>query len=289
MLAPPQVQQEKREIDMRLAIIGYGNIAKTLVEQLQKTSYLPLESLCVLTIPERRDEVLLSLQTDYIGLAKVIRVVTNSYDLIADEPDFIVECAGHDAVEQYVPSILMAGKNVLVVSVGALATRSIEQRLKTAALKGGAKLTLVSGAIGGIDLLSALNSVEDLQVTYKGIKPPMAWAGTPAQDAIDLGNITSATMFFKGTAKEAAIQYPKNANVAATLAIAGVGFEKTQVMLIADPNVISNRHEYQVRSLISNYSICLENMPLKGNAKTSILTVYSILREIKNYISPINI
>src|SRR5699024_9145648 len=82
---------------------------------------------------------------------------------------------------------------------------------------------------------------------YQGIKPALAWLGTPAETVLDLHNLPEATVFFEGTAREAAQQYPQNANVAATIALAGMGFEKTQVQLIADPHAQHNQHRIEAQ------------------------------------------
>jgi aspartate dehydrogenase len=119
-------------------------------------------------------------------------------------------------------------------------------------------------------------------VTYHGIKPPKAWAGTPAEQLCDLGRLTERTVFFRGTAREAARDFPRNANVAATLALAGAGFEATRVELVADPAAPGNVHSYDVRSKVAKFRVEIENLPSSGNVKTSVSTVYSVLREIRN-------
>jgi aspartate dehydrogenase len=126
-------------------------------------------------------------------------------------------------------------------------------------------------------------------VSYRGIKPPRAWAGTPAAAQVDLDTLDRAATFFRGDARQAARDYPKNANVAATLALAGAGFEATRVELVADPAAPGNVHEYSVTSPLASYSIRIENKASAGNAKTSVATVFSVLREIRNRVGPVAI
>jgi aspartate dehydrogenase len=171
--------------------------------------------------------------------------------------------------------------------VGALADPGLEAALRSAAVAGGARLILPAGAIGGIDLLAALAAAGGLTVRYRGTKPPAAWAGTPAAGILDLDALTEARVFFTGTAREAAAAYPKNANVAATLALAGAGFEATAVELAADPAAPGNVHEVSVASPLASYSLRIENLPSAGNAKTSATTIYSVLREIRNRRGPV--
>jgi len=126
-----------------------------------------------------------------------------------------------------------------------------------------------------------------LEVSYRGIKPPAAWSGTLADKLMDLDHLSEETVIFSGSAREAASNYPKNANVAATIALAGAGFEATQTELVADPKATGNIHEYSVDCPLAHYTFRVESQPSSGNAKTSVTTVYSIMREITNRIGPI--
>jgi aspartate dehydrogenase len=259
---------------MRLGLIGFGNIGSTLVRLMDEAGLRPAH-LTVLVRPGREGAV-----QDVLG--GKVTVVTDAAALLADAPDLVVECAGHPAVQAHVPALLRAGVDVVQVSVGAMADEALASELRQAARAGDARLILPPGAVGGVDLLSALSASGTLGVTYHGIKPPMAWAGTPAEQACDLASLTERTVFFRGTSREAAREFPKNANVAATLALAGAGFEATRVELVADPAAPGNIHAYEVRSAMANFRVEIENLPSTGNVKTSVSTVYSVLREIRN-------
>lgn len=270
---------------MRLALIGFGNIATTLLAQLGA----PLDAVSVLVRPDAGDSTRARLDGEFVKLSAERTVCTDLAGLLLTKPDLVVECAGHTAVKAFVPDLLSAGLDVVLVSIGALADEALHDALTDAARDGNARLILPAGAVGGIDLLASLGAAGDLRVTYRGTKPPMAWAGTPAEETLELEALSEPAGFFNGTARQAAIDFPKNANVAATLALAGAGFEATQVELIADPQAPGNIHEYQVSSPLARYSMRIENLPSAGNAKTSVSTVYSVLREIRNRIGPVAI
>lgn len=274
---------------MRLALIGFGNIATTLLAQLGQQFDAPLDAVSVLVRPDAADAAQARLDGEFAKLSAERIVCTDLAGLLSVKPDLVVECAGHTAVQAFVPDLLQVGIDVVLVSIGALADEALHDTLKGAARAGEARLILPAGAVGGIDLLAALGPAGDLRVTYRGTKPPMAWAGTPAENSLDLETLDQSTVFFTGTARQAASDFPKNANVAATLALAGAGFEATQVELIADPQAPGNIHEYTVSSPLAHYSMRIENLPSAGNAKTSVSTVYSVLREIRNRIGPVAI
>lgn len=274
---------------MRLGIIGFGNIASTLLDLLQQSDNASLEHLAVLVRPDKVDDTRSQLASAVGGVADSVGVVTDAAGLLDSECNLVIECAAHQAVRDHVPALLKAGTDVVLVSIGSLADAQLDDTLRNAALAGGSRLILPSGAIGGIDLLSALRASGEVTVVYRGTKPPAAWRGTPAESVLDLSSLQSSTVFFSGDARGAATEYPKNANVAATLALAGGGFEATRVELLADPQAPGNIHEYTVSSKVANYSIRIENLPSANNAKTSIATVYSVLREISNRMGPVAI
>lgn len=262
---------------MHLGLIGYGNISRTLVDVLAREG-AALAHLTVLVRPGREDAVRQALA----GHSAPVLVVSDGAALVAARPNLVVECAGHTAVATDVAACLRAGIETVIVSIGALADTALHDKVRAAAREGGTRIVLPAGAIGGVDLLSALRPSGITAVTYFSRKPPLAWRGTPAETLLDLPALTEATEFFTGNARDAALHYPKNANVAATLALAGLGFEGTQVRMIADPAVTQNIHEYSVRSGAADYTMRIQGNPSPDNPKTSVATVYSAAREVLN-------
>jgi len=263
---------------MHLGLIGFGSIGETLMQFLAEPGAPAVNRVTVLVRAGRG-----------AGLSPhpaEIAVVEDTDAFVRSGPDLVVEAAGHSGVSEHVPACLEAGIDVVVVSVGALADDALAARLDAAARKGGARYILPAGAVGGIDLVSALSAAGNLELTYRGTKPPAAWAGTPAEAVLDLGALTEARMFFTGTAREAASTYPKNANAAATLALAGPGLDATRVELVADPAAPGNLHGYELVSPAARVRVEIENLPSSGNVKTSVSTIYSVLREIRNRIGP---
>ena len=264
-----------------VAIIGFGAIAQELIAILCAQDGGAPGAISIL-VREGREEATRAGAQEIIAGRCSVEVMSDLAELLAGRPDVVVECAGHGAVQSFGAVVLAAGTDMIVASVGALADAALEADLRAAAGRGGAQLTLLAGAIGGIDVLAAARLAGIADVTYTGRKPPEAWRGTPAEAAIDLGNLAIETVFFEGSAREAASAYPKNANVAATLALAGLGMDATRVRLVADPGAQANSHEFSVRSNAVDFSMTLTAKPSPLNPKTSASTVYSIARAVLN-------
>jgi aspartate dehydrogenase len=204
-------------------------------------------------------------------------------------PDLLVECAGHKAIEEHVLPALERGIACLIVSVGALSEPGLVERLEAAAARGNTRIELLPGAIGGIDALSAAKVGGLDAVAYIGRKPAQAWKNTPAEQVCTLDSLSEATVIFDGSAREAARLYPKNANVAATLSLAGLGLDRTRVTLIADPHSEENVHQVEACGAFGRFEMSLRGKPLAANPKTSALTVYSVVRALGNHAHAISI
>ncbi|MEQ8696663.1 MAG: aspartate dehydrogenase [Bauldia litoralis] len=215
--------------------------------------------------------------------------VVASADELTHTPGFAIEVAGHAGLHEHGVALLSKGIDLLVVSVGALADRGLYDTLSKAAEAGGAKMIIAPGAVGGIDALAAARQGGLTGVRYTSRKPPLAWKGTPGEQVCDLDALTEAATLFEGRADEAARLYPKNANVAATIALAGAGWDRTQVRVVADPAAPGNVHEVEAEGAFGRMTVRMEGKPLPGNPKTSSLTAFSVLRAIRNRASAVEI
>lgn len=258
-------------------LIGSGAIGSVVLRHLQGDTAIRMR--WVLDVEARRD----SLQRELGDSGKAIC----SLDELDAMPDFAVECAGHAAVKTHVPHLLEKGIDVILVSIGSLAEPGIVELLEKAARKGGAQLSLISGAIAAIDAIASARVAGLDEVIYTGRKPPLGWQGTPAEKIVDLATLSAPAVLFEGSAGEAARLYPKNANVAATVSLAGLGFEKTRATLIADPGVSKNIHRVQARGAFGELDLTISGNPLPDNPKTSALTAYSAVRAIRNRVAPV--
>lgn len=247
---------------MRLGMIGYGAIGHAIVERLGVERALPsLAGILVRSQP--RDDP---------GVA----VLHDLEALIAARPDVVIEAAGHGAVHAFGPAILDAGIDLVIAAVGALADRDLTRRLETAQA-GGGRAIIPPGAIAGLDGLVAARIAGLSRVVYTSYKPPHAWRGTRAEQAIDLDHEADEVVFFTGSARQAASEYPQNANVAAAIAIAGLGFEDTEIRLASSRKVADPLGVIEAEGAFGTFRFEILALASPANPKTSALTAYSLL------------
>ncbi|WIY26321.1 aspartate dehydrogenase [Parasedimentitalea psychrophila] len=261
---------------MIVGIIGNGAIARHVREHIASSNH----SLgAVLLRPERRREH----GEEHGGDHHVYSVGE-----LPDDLDLMIDCAGHSALSAYGADILRRGTNLITVSIGALADQKLYDKLQDSALQGNAKLHLASGAIGALDCLQAARTGQLASVTYVGRKPPIGWVGSPAEQVLDLEAMTTgAAVHFEGSAREAALAYPKNANVAAAVALAGLGFEKTSVKLIADAAISENIHEIEAIGDFGSFQFQIRGKSLPDNPRSSALAAMSVVSKLEQLTNPI--
>lgn len=255
---------------MRFALIGHGAIARLLLQEVAAGKAPGAKLVAILVRPGRA------------GQTPDLPLVESLDDLLAARPDVVVEAAGAGAVAEYGEGVLQAGFELAAASAGALTDAALAERLRAAARAGGTRLVVPAGAIGAIDALAAMRLAGLQQVTYRGVKPPAAWRGSAAESLCALDSLSTATTFFSGSAREAAGTFPKNANVAAIVGLAGLGLDETQVELVADPTAGGNRHEIEAEGVTGRFTYSGEGYAAPDNPRTSLLTVYSLLRYLAN-------
>ncbi|MGH9992974.1 MAG: aspartate dehydrogenase [Nitrososphaera sp.] len=211
------------------------------------------------------------------------RVCTEFSAFLDSEVDLVVEAASQKAVRELGRSILEAGKDLMIMSVGALADEDLLSELLRIALRKGCRIYIPTGAIAGIDAIrSARHLIESIVLTTT--KNPLALAGAPFFETSDikLDHITSRTVIYEGPASEAVKAFPANVNVAAVLGLAGIGVEKTKVRIVADPAAQTNQHEIRAKGSFGEIRISVNNVPSPGNPKTSFLAVLSAIECLRS-------
>jgi aspartate dehydrogenase len=250
-----------------IGLIGFGAIGREVAAQLAADA---AGSLAIVVLDR-------SIPNDTLGM----RFVQSTAELIAAKPSLVIEAAGHAAVSEHVVTVLKAGIPVVLASVGSLADDDLRKRVEAAAANGKTDLILPGGAVGGVDYLRAVASSANLKVCYCSRKPVAAWAKELAERGHALDKIDSEIVLFEGSAREAALSFPQNLNVAMTLALAGPGVDGIAVRVVADLNAKGNTHEIDIESSAGRARLVFENSPSPTNPKTSALTALSIVQAVR--------
>jgi len=205
--------------------------------------------------------------------------------------DLVIESASQNAVRFIVPQALKAGCDVMVLSVGALADNELRETLFGLAKQHKCRLYFPSGAVVGIDGINSACAAGVSSVTLTTKKPPTGLMGAPyiTEHGIELEKLEEATVLFEGPASEAVKAFPANVNVAATISLAGIGFERTMVRVIADPSLSRNVHEIAVEGEFGKFCTRVENLPSPENPKTSYLAALSAISTLKKITNPVQI
>jgi aspartate dehydrogenase len=261
----------------RIAIIGYGAVAQAVLRHLapHATTGASLAIQAVLLRPGWREK-------PRAAPPVAVQFLDDLDELLSLAPSLVIECAGQAAVAQYAERVLAAGVDFLTISMGAFADAALYARAKAAAERTGARIIIPAGAVGALDLLAAVRREGIERVLLRATKPPKAWLGTAAEKALDLNRLASRVCFFEGDAREAARTYPQNANIAAAVALAGPGFDRTTIELVADPAVTGNLNEIVAEGPFGRFEIRIVGKTRPEAPRTSISAPLSIVRAVLN-------
>ena len=267
---------------MRIGIIGGGVIARLVLEHIRDGA---LGDVQVVAIAGRSAQSRGKPLADAFGIPFVVGLEA----LAAAKPEAVVEAASHDAVREFGEALLARGISFVALSGGALCDDALRDRLERAAAKHRALLYVPSGGIGGLDALKAacLAGVDEVSIAVT--KPPVAWKGIPYVErlGVDLDGMKAATVLFDGSAREGVPHFPANVNIAAALSLAGIGFERTRLKVVADPALKFNTHFITIKGRTGTIDLRFESVPSPDNPKTAMLACYSALAAFRQFNSPV--
>ncbi len=204
------------------------------------------------------------------------------------EADIVVEAAPAAIFERIALPALEAGRIFVAASAGALLPRMHLARL---ARQTGARIVVPTGALLGLDAVRAAAEGPIDSITIETRKPPMGLIGAPylERHGIDVMDLIQPLLVFTGNALDAAAGFPANVNVAAALALAGIGPIRTQVQIWADPGITRNIHTIRVEAEVARFSMTIENVPSAENPKTGRLTALSVLACLRGLVSTLKV
>ena len=262
-----------------VGLIGCGTIGTHLAMAIESRTIANATLMGVFDIIDSNAKILKS------KLRSDPKVYADFNSLIDSEADIIVEAASQEAVRKFGKKIIEANKDLLIMSVGALAnTTFLTELLDLAHIrKGRSRIYVPTGAIAGIDAIRSVRHLLD-SITLTTTKSPKALAGAPffATSEVNLDTITKITEIYEGSAAEAVKLFPANVNVAAVLSLAGLGADKTKVRVIVDPHATTNQHEIVAAGRFGDMKITVNNVTTPGNPKTSFLAVLSAIECLRS-------
>jgi aspartate dehydrogenase len=258
--------------ESRIAIAGLGAIGRVVARRLNEG--IPgLRLVCVAARDDNKARAWLAQQ----GIDCPIVAVEE----FPKHADIAIECAPAAMLERICRPMLEAGKQVLVLSCGALLPRP---DLIELAKSHGGRILVPTGALLGLDAVAAAaeGTIHSVRMTTR--KPPNGLSGAPylVKNGISVEGLNEAKLVFSGTAREAAAGFPANVNVAAALSLAGIGPDRTMIDIWADPRVERNCHSIEVESDSARFTLSIENVPSENprTGKNVALSVIAMLRKM---------
>lgn len=263
-----------------LGIAGLGTMGKALARALDKEA-LPGMALAAVSVNNSKQA------GQWMGeqLARPVDCV--GFDELAERCDWVVECAPARLLRAIAEPALRRGRRLVVMSSGALldAPDLIDLARET-----GAQIILPTGGLLGLDAVTAACEGTIHSVTLVTRKPIAGLLGAPllVEQGIDLTDLQEPLCVFRGNAEAARRGFPANVNVAVALSLAGIGVERTQVEVWADPSVTRNTHSIQVTADSATFSMMIENVPSE-NPKTSRIAGLSLIACLRKACAPLRV
>lgn len=266
---------------IKIGIVGLGAIGKELCAAAEG-----IKNIEITAVYDRKVEF----AHEYVSSLKCRPLILEIPEMIK-KVDLIIECASQKAVSQIAIPALKNGKDVMILSVGALMDGELLKNLKKLSKKNNCRIYLPSGAIAGLDGLKSASIEKITSVTLTTRKPPSALKGAPyiEENNIDLDSLKEEKLIFSGCTSDAVKHFPENVNVSASLSLAGIGAKKTKVKIIADPSLTRNVHEIEVKGEFGEFETIVKNVPSPTNPKTSYLASLSAIATLKNIASEIQV
>jgi len=267
-----------------VGLIGCGAIGTVLARAVDRGQAGDTHLVMVYDLATEKSQILVK------ELTRKPRIAKNFDELIEREDiDLIIEAASQEAVKEYASKVLRAGKDLMIMSVGALVDSDLTKEIKRYAEGRGKKVYIPSGAIAGLDGVKAavVDRVDHVTLTTR--KPPEGFGDAPyvKEKGIRLDTLKNPTIIYEGPALEACRLFPVNVNVAAALGLTGTGLEKTRVRIIADPTIERNIHEIEVKGEFGELKVHTENVPSVDNPKTSYLAALSAIATLRKITEPL--
>jgi len=257
----------------RLGLIGLGAIGLQIIDA-AKSGALPGVEVASVLVRRPRD-------------AGDPLVTADPDRFFASRLDAVAEGAGHQAVRDHGERTLDSGADLLLCSVGALTDDALLERLVAAARRNKKRLILPSAGIGSLDILAAaaVGGLDRVEIVVR--KQPEAWLGTEAEGKFDLMHLNGPVTIYEGPVRDGARRFPQNVNISAATALAGIGLDKTRLVIIADPGIATHIVEIHASGAFGKYDFVEDVIPTAENPKTGKLVGMAVVKAVRQLTQPV--
>jgi aspartate dehydrogenase len=261
----------------KLAVAGLGAIGLAVARRIDKGD---VPGMRLVAVSARDREGARAKLAGFAGTPPVLTLTE-----LAGVADVVVECVPAAHFREVAEPAVRQGRTLVPLSVGALLSHL---DLVELARTSGGRIHVPSGAILGLDAVRAAAEGTIHSVRLVTRKPPGGLAGSPLliERGLSLEGLSEPLMLFRGSAREAARGFPANLNVGAALSLAGIGPDRTEVEVWADPSVTRNTHTVMLKSDAADLTMTIENIPSE-NPRTGRITAQSVLAALRRLTAPL--
>lgn len=266
---------------LRVGLAGFGNVGQDLARRLTAGAIPELS----LTAASARD--LGKASANAAAIAPGLAIVP-----LAELPghaDVIVECATAESFPEIARTVVGAGRLLVAVSVGGLP--NCPELLDLARTHGG-RVKVASGALPGLDIIRSVKegTIRSVRLTTRLRPNSLAHEPYILDRGFDFSTPpASAVQVFDGSAGEAAAAFPRHFNVAITLSLGGIGFDRTRITVFCDPDIAGTIHQVDVEAEDADLTLISRNRPSPTNPRTSRIVAPSILAALRSLVDPITV
>lgn len=267
-------------MEKKVGVIGYGSIGREIIAAIRRQE---IPNAKIVALFDKESQVIDSVDYDNSELYLFSDFKEFYNSAIYSSLDIVIECASKGAVREYGKIIIESKKDLIVLSVGAFSDIKFLSELQNLSNLNNTRILIPTGAIAGLDSIRSVKKYLD-RLSITTTKHPKSFAGAPffKNSKIKLDEISNETVLFKGNAITAIEYFPANVNVAVSIALAGIGLEKTRVKIIADPMMSVNKHEILAKGSFGEIHIIVQNVPSPTNPKTSYLASLSAIECLRS-------
>lgn len=261
---------------MRITIVGCGAIGSKLAKAADEMD--EVKRIYLIDLKKEKAEKL----AEQLNKA----IVVNSVEDELYHCDLVVEAASQDAAKDILTKTVGRGVDIMLMSVGALVDDDFRAGVFEKAKSSDASIFIPSGALFGTDGLRAasMDELSTVELVSTNCVKSLENVEYFEKQGINVDILKGRKVMYSGPAREAVKLFPQNVNIAATIALLGVGFDRTTVTIVLDSDSQMNSYDVIVKGSFGESKSSTCNVPAPENPKTSSLASMSAISALKRII-----